>query len=127
MQLLLDEHISPLIAQALRRVGHGVIAVAERDDLRGKGDLDLLVVAAVERCVMVTENIDDFAALGRRRLPSRRPHHGIVLIAHKAFPQSRHGIGRLVRALDALLSAHAGDDDLVGNVIWLVPAPDDPA
>lgn len=125
MRLLLDEHLSPDIAEALRSRGHDVVAVTERRELRGRPDVDVLVVAAAERRVMVTEDIRDFAWLGLRWLPTRRPHHGVVLVPRRSFPRHPAGYGGLVRALEALLAAHPGDDDLVADVVWLKrPDPD---
>jgi hypothetical protein len=123
VRLLLDEHISPDVATALRRLGHDVVAVAERADLRGRKDADLLIVAADERRAVVTANFHDFARLGAKRLPNLRPHHGVVMAAPRSFPTSGRGIGRLVDALARLLEAHPGDDDLVEVIVWLQPPP----
>ena len=125
MKLLLDEQISPAIAEALRRRGHDIVAVGERRDLLSRTDLDVLVAAAAEGRVAVSENIRDFARLGAHRLPSRRWHHGVVLVSRRGFPGSRNGFGLLIRALEALLTDHPGDDDLIGDVIWLKRAADD--
>jgi hypothetical protein len=125
VKLLLDEQISPAEAEALRRRGHDVVAVGEHRDLLSSTDLDVLVGAAAEGRAVVSENIRDFVRLGAHRLPSRQWHHGIVLVSGRGFPGSRDGFGVLIRALDALLAAHPGDDDLVGEVVWLKRAPDD--
>ena len=119
MRLLLDEHLSPEIAVALRQRGHDVVAVAERPDLRRSADIAILAVAASEGRVVVTQNVRDFAALGARRLPSRKPHAGVVLVPRQRFRGSRSGFGLLIRALAAFLDAHPGDDELAGRVIWL--------
>lgn len=42
MRLLLNEHYRREIAQQLRARGHDVVAVDERDDLRGLTDAELL-------------------------------------------------------------------------------------
>ena len=125
MRLLLDEHYATEVASALRDRGYDVIAVAERQDLRRRMDIDVLVAAAEEGRVVVTEDAKDFVPIGLRRLPSREPHSGIVLVSPRAVPRSRNGFGLLIRALDALLVAHPGDGDLVGDVIWLRQATDD--
>jgi hypothetical protein len=125
VRLLLDEHYAPEVASALRDRGHDVIAVAERQDLRRKIDIDILMAAALDGRVVVTEDAKDFMPIGLRRLPSREPHSGIVLVSPHAFPRSRNGFGLLIRALDALLIAHLGDVDLVGEVVWLKRAADD--
>jgi hypothetical protein len=126
VKLLLDEHFSRRIAVALRRRGHDVVAVAERDDLRCQADVSILAAAGAEGRVVVTEDVADFLTLGARRLPDRRQHRGVVLVPHPAFPRHRPGIGRLTRALEALLVSHPGDDDLIGSVFWLKRAPGDP-
>lgn len=125
MRLLLDEHISPNVAASLRERGHDVVAVAERTELRGRRDIDVLIAASAERRAVVTEDVRDFRTIAARRLSSRKPHSGVVLVPQRAFPRRRDGFGRLIRALDALLAAHPGDDDLVGDVIWLRPLPED--
>jgi hypothetical protein len=125
VRLLLDEHFSPEIAESLRPHGHDVVAVAEREDLRGRADAVILAAAAAERRVVVTEDVGDLMSLAARRLPDRKPHRGVVLVARHAFPRYRSGFGAIIRALDALLAAHPGDDDLVGNVIWLAGVPAD--
>jgi predicted nuclease of predicted toxin-antitoxin system len=123
LRLLLDEQLSPAVAEALRRRGHDCVAVAERPDLRGRHDDDILRIAAVERRVLVTEDVADFALLAARRLSGGTPHHGIVLVPHRTFPRTRSGIGLLARALERLLTTRADDDALVGQVEWLAPAP----
>ena len=101
MRLLLDEHLSPKLAEVLRRADHDVVAVAERPDLRGRPDGDILDVAAAEGRVVVTMDIADYATIGARRLPSRHPHHGIVFVSRRTFPRARDGFGLLVRALES--------------------------
>ena len=88
-------------------------------------DIDILVAAAEAGRVVVTEDARDFMPIGLRRLPSRQPHWGIVLVSPHAFPRSRNGFGLLIRALEVLLAAHPGDGDLAGDVIWLKRAADD--
>ncbi|CAN5572837.1 hypothetical protein BH23CHL8_BH23CHL8_01810 [soil metagenome] len=127
MRLLLDEHYSTEIAESLRRRGHDVVGVAERRELRSRRDIEILTIAAAEGRVVVTEDVRDFAMLGSRRLPTKRPHRGILLVSQRAFPRSRAGFGLLVRALHTFLAAHAGDDELVGEIAWLVQAPEDQA
>lgn len=68
MKLLLDEHLSPTIAEELRRRGHDVVAVIEVG-LRQQPDVALLAWAVDESRAVVTANYADFralhAALGR--------------------------------------------------------------
>lgn len=48
-----------------------------------------------------------------------RDHHRVILVSPRRFSSSTTGIGRRVPALDAVLEAHPGDDDLVNDQIWL--------
>jgi hypothetical protein len=96
-----------------------LVAVAERADLRGRPDIEILGAAAVEGRVVVTMDIADYAIVGARRLPSRQSHHGIVLVSRRRFRLARDGVGLLVRALELLLTRHPEDGDLVGEVSWL--------
>ena len=125
MRLLLDEQISPEIAEALRRRGHDVVAVAERQDLRSLADADILAAATAEGRAVASVNVRDFASLGERRLPSREWHAGVVLISRRAAPGSRDAFGILIRALDAFLGARTGAEELVGRVIWLEASHED--
>lgn len=121
MKLLLDEHFSPEIARQLRTRGHDVFAARERTDLHGLADADLLALATTERRAVVTENVADFVELHRMSVVTRRPHYGIVFTSPRQFPRARRAIGRMVRALDALLTARPSDDALADQTWWLEP------
>lgn len=126
MKLLLDEHISPSVARALRDRGHDVVAVAERQELRGVEDRQVLLAAEAEGRVTVTADVRDFIRLGFGRLPNQRWHAGIVLASPTTFPLSNDGSGGLIRALEYLMTEKAAAD-LSGEVIWLTrPTEDDP-
>ena len=125
MKLLLDEHLAPAIAVALRDGGTDVSAVAERIDLRGLSEPELLSAASREGRVMVTENARDFIVLGGSPMVSGRPHPGIVLLSPRTFPRSRGAIGLVVRALRELLDSHPADDPLTSQVVWLRLAVED--
>jgi len=99
VRLLLDEMISPRVAQQLRRRGHDVESVAERSDLVGASDDDLLTHAAGEERLLVTLNVADFIALDRDWRTQRRDHAGIVIVASSAFAQDRSLVGALVTSL----------------------------
>lgn len=59
-RLLLDEMFSPVIANALRELGHHVTCVAEQPGLRAMTDEDLFALAAIQRRWLLTENVRDF-------------------------------------------------------------------
>ena len=122
MRLLLDEHFSPEIARQLRRRRHDVVAARDRPDLRALSDAELLAAAVVERRAIVTENVVDFVELHRVAIATQARHCGLVFTSSRTFPRSSRAIGRLVRALDALLDAHRTDDALESQTWWLEPA-----
>jgi predicted nuclease of predicted toxin-antitoxin system len=117
LKLLLDEMWSPTIAEQLRFRGYDVSAVAERPDLRHGLDALVFIAAQGEGRAIVTENVPDFRRLAAMALADRRPHAGLVFTSNRRFP--RHDastIGRLVTALDGLLSQ---DRDLTDLEWWL--------
>lgn len=121
MKLLLDEHFSPEIARQLRDRGRDVVAARERPALHGLSDRELLATAGRERRALVTENVADFAELHRQSLAGGEAHAGIVFTSPKRFPRTRRAIGRLVRALGALMEAQPEPTALAGQSWWLRP------
>jgi predicted nuclease of predicted toxin-antitoxin system len=121
VRLLLDEHFSPEIARQLRGRGHDVVAARERAEVRGLTDADLLALATDETRAVVTENVADFVELHRMSVITRRPHCGIVFTSPRGFPRTRRAIGRIVLALDTLLSASPSTDALADQTWWLEP------
>jgi predicted nuclease of predicted toxin-antitoxin system len=117
LRLLLDEHFSPEIARQLRRRGNDVVAARERTELHGSSDRELLAAATEDRRAVVTENVADFVELHRQSGLRGEPHAGIVFTSPRGFPRTRRGIGKLVRALEALLADRARELD--GQTWWL--------
>lgn len=107
VRLLLDEMISPKVAAQLRDRGHEVYAIAERADLVALPDDEVLALGAVERRIVVTLNIGDFAILDGRWRSQGRTHGGLSYVATSAFPQDRAFVGALVASLDG--AARAGE------------------
>lgn len=98
---LLDEHLSPVIAEQLRARSIEAVAVAERADLRTRADPDILESASSEGRVLVTRNIRDFIALDASWAGSGRRHGGILFVATRRFPENASLIGNLTKALAA--------------------------
>ncbi len=123
LRLLLDEHLSPEIARQLRQRGHDVIAVGERQDLKGRSDRVHFASLPDEQRAIVTRDLADFRPLLTEALRRGSPCYGLICVPHR-FPLSRQAIGRIVKALEALLDAHPESDALMkrGGEIWL----DDP-
>jgi Domain of unknown function (DUF5615) len=106
LKLLLDEMYPPAIAEQLRARGHDAEAVTERTELRALPDIEIFALAQQEQRAVVTENITDFNAIANDHDQRGRAHHGLVLLAPRSFPRGNpRTIGRIVTALDALLSA----------------------
>lgn len=120
MRLLLDEHLSPEIARQLRVRGHDVVAVSERPGLRGRPDRVHFASQPDERRVIVTRDLGDFRPLLADALRRGQATYGLVCIPRR-FPRNREGLGRIVTALDTLLTAHPAVDAAVtaGGEIWL--------
>ena len=116
MKLLLDEMWSPAVAEELRRRGHDAEAVAARPDLRGASDETLFTVGLAEGRAIVTENVKDFRELATTASRAGRDHPPLILTSSRAWPRANPGtIGRLIKALDALLTA----DDAIEGERWL--------
>lgn len=101
LKLLLDEHLSPEIARQLRAQGHDVIAVAERDDLRGRPDRVHFASLPDQQRAIVTRDLGDFRPLLADALRRGTPTYGIVCVPHR-FPLRRDTIGRIVWAPDGV-------------------------
>lgn len=118
--LLLDEMPAPVVAEALRGLGHDVVAVAERPDLRAMADEELFVWAGNESRRLVTENVKDFRRIHFRADESARARAKLLYTSSRTFPRSRRNPGPLVAALQAWLCdpgvGSRPDED------WLQPA-----
>ena len=110
VKLLLDENISPKVAERLARED-GVDACHVRDrDLLAATDREVLERAFAEDRVLVTANVGDFLKLAR----ARDIHAGIILLEDGALPRDEQL--RLVRVAVTTLS---GIGDLINKVLWV--------
>ncbi len=103
-RLLLDEMLSPVIAEQLVAAGLDVLAVSAHPVLRGIGDADLLDWATADGRTLVTDNVRDFAPLHASWAAQGRMHAGLIFISSKSYPQDRARIGRIVATLKARAS-----------------------
>ena len=116
--LALDEMFSPAIAAALRDLGHDVVAVAERPDLRAMTDDAVFAWAAGQGRWLVTENVKDFRPILLQALQAGSPIQGLVFTTSRAFPRSRKNPGPLIQALHAWLLAGPPQPPLTED--WLL-------
>ena len=116
MKLLLDEHISPRVADALRTNGHDVVAVAEFSGLRAADDETILNAATVAGRAVVTHNFADFLAIAAEWTGAGRSHAGIVLVP---VGFQRQGVGAYISALDELLRTAPTASAIGSTVVWL--------
>lgn len=111
MRLLLDEMYPAAVAQRLRRRNHQVTAVTERPELRALDDQAVFAAAQEQHRALVTENVADLVSLADAAEQRGGSHHGLILVSPARFPRGiQHTVGRLVRALDALLPDHPGQE-----------------
>jgi predicted nuclease of predicted toxin-antitoxin system len=101
LKLLLDEMLSPAIAEELRRRGHDTVAIAERADWCGLADSDLLSLGRSEGRAIVTKNIRDFRPLAAEAMLGGGPGHAGVVFVAANISLSKAATGRLVEALEA--------------------------
>lgn len=117
MRLLLDEHHDPEIARHLRALGHDVVAIAERQELRGRLDHEIFELAVEEGRALATEDVKDHAVLARRAAELGRSHLGVVFTSR--YSRDVEERSRLIEALRRLLDDHSAADALQDVVMWL--------
>jgi predicted nuclease of predicted toxin-antitoxin system len=93
VRAILDEQLSPQTAVLLRKAGHDVDAVADREDLVARSDRTILEVACREGRAVVTNNIKDFRPLAAEWLAQGKVHAGLILLP-STRTRSRHAIER---------------------------------
>ena len=118
MKLLLDEMMDPAVAAGLRARGHDVVAVSDEPALRGLPDRAILAVAGADDRVVVTEDRGDYRRLVAAEVRSGGQHPGLILTSNQRWPRGHpRTVGRLVRALDALLDSGV----TIEGEHWLTP------
>ncbi len=103
---LLDEDMSPQVAEGLRRRGIDAVSVHEVE--RGNrriSDEDQLAYAAAAGRVLFTFNRRDYQLLDALWRSRGRAHAGIIWCTERIV--ARRDVGQLVRSLDAAASANA--------------------
>ncbi len=102
---------SGTIAQQLRERGHDVVSVhdAEYRRLEGAHDEEIFATAAAEGRAPVTENVPDYRRLEAGALARGEDIPKLIFTTNRQFPRGDPAaLGRLVRALDAMLEERPG-------------------
>jgi hypothetical protein len=120
LKLLLDEHISPDVANGLRRRNHaiGVFCMAEWENGHFLGQEDFLCLreAAAQGLTLVTYDRRTIPPLLKTWAEQERTHGGVVFVDEKTI--SPADIGGLVWALTRLAS-DTGNWDWTNRIFFL--------
>ena len=120
LKLLLDEHISPDVADGLRRRNRSLIvrymAEWEGGELMGQEDSACLREAASQGVTLVTYDRRTIPPLLKAWAEQERRHSGVIFVDEKTI--SPADIGSLVRALTNL-SKQTGKWDWTDRVYFL--------
>lgn len=120
MKALLDEQLSPRIAELLRDRGHDVQAVVDRRDLAGRSDRVIVEIAASEERAVITNNVKDFRPLAAERLARGEAHAGLILLP-STRTRTRGALEMLANAIEQILRQHP--DGMPATERWIPPAP----
>jgi predicted nuclease of predicted toxin-antitoxin system len=113
LKLLIDEMYPPALAEALRAGGINASTVAGRG-LAGRSDSDVLAAAVEDACVVLTENIADFACIAAERLTAGGHHSGVLIALSSRFSRRPSGIPKIAAAVRAIT-----DEELEDRLVYL--------
>ena len=120
MRLVMDEMFSTAVAAALRDLGHDVIAVAERGELRAMNDEAVFAWATSQGRRLLTENVKDLRPILLRALHAGTATTGILYTSSRVFPRSRKNPGPLIQAVHAWILSGPPEAPLTED--WLLRA-----
>jgi predicted nuclease of predicted toxin-antitoxin system len=119
VRLLLDEMLSPVIAQQLCDRGNDAQAIAGHPLHAALSDREVMDLARAQRRAVVTNNLVDFRPLHHEAITPGGPgHFGMVFMAG-GYRRTKADIGRIVTALEAKLAEFPGERDLANGETWL--------
>lgn len=118
MRLLLDELLSPVIAEQLRDHGHDVAAIkgSEHEQLSDREVMDL---ARAEHRAVVTNHLVYFRPLHHEAITPGGPGHWGMVFMPGDYRRTKADAGGIVEALEAKLAEFPADDSLVDGETWL--------
>jgi predicted nuclease of predicted toxin-antitoxin system len=98
----LDEDLSPVVAEMLRKEKIDAVSAHEAGMLQAS-DLDQMEYAASRKRCLVTRNRNDFIRITVQFFNEHRPHHGVLIIPH-SYPGDR--FRSITTALKTYAKAH---------------------
>ena len=120
LKLLLDEHVSPDVADGLRRRNPSLVvhSMAEWEDgnFLGQDDSACVLEAATQKLTLVTYDRRTVPVLLKTWAEEGRNHGGVIFVDEKTVPPAN--IGGLVRAL-LHLYRETGKWDWTDRVLFL--------
>lgn len=119
MRLLLDEMLSPKIAQELQARGYDVVAVAGDRDREGLSDPEIMSLARAERRAVVTNNLRDYRPLHHEAITPGGPGHYGMIFMPGSYRRTKADAGRVIAALQVLLDQYPHEKDLADGEVWL--------
>ena len=121
MKLLLDEMFSLAIARDLRSRGYDVEPVAGNPDREALSDPEVLALARAEHRAIVTNNLRDFRPLHHEAItPGGAGHFGMIFMPG-SYRRTRTDTGKIIAALEEILTRYPGEKDLANGEAWLQP------
>lgn len=115
MRLILDEMYPRGVADALRAIDIDASTAIDLG-LAGRSDAELFDHAVATHCVLLTQNVADYARLCADRLSAGRHHAGVLIALSSRFSRRPSGIPALVAALAAVI-----DETLDDRLVFLAP------
>lgn len=109
-KLHLNEHLSPRLAQQLRRHGFDVTSTLE-SGLVSASDREQMEFCSSERRAILTFNVEHFTLLHEEFMAANKEHWGIVLSTREPIGVLLHRLLRLLNSLSA--------DELKDQICWL--------
>ncbi len=115
MRLILDEMYPRGLADALRAIDIDASSAVDLG-LAGHSDAELFDHAVAKQCVLLTENVADYARLCADQLSAGRHHAGVLIALSSRFSRRPSGIPALVAAIAAVI-----DETLDDRLVYLAP------
>jgi hypothetical protein len=112
LKLLLDEHVSPAVADGLRlkcpKLKVTALPEWEGGRFLGLADEAILQEAFAQRLTLVTYDLRTIPPLLKSWMEANHDHAGVIFVDNRTIPSS--DLGGLVRALEKLFHATAKQD-----------------